>query len=71
MMGPLEPGAHAPQDVKAGARQLDPALEIQDVEGRAQVPVGDRLEVKGVGFALHAHDHVCAVVGADRHAGMG
>ena len=58
------------QHVEAAARQLDAALEVDDAQRLAQLPVRPRLEVEAARRALAAHHHVVAVVLADRHAGQ-
>ena len=42
--GPLQPGAQPLEDVEAGAGELDAALEIDDAQVFAQLPVGGRRE---------------------------
>ncbi len=69
--GPLESGPHPFEHVEAGAGELHPPLEVNDVQGRAQVPVGQRLKVELFGLAPGAHHHVFALVAAHGHALVG
>ena len=56
----LQPRAPALEHVEARARDLHAALEVDDAELRAEVPVRLRLEVEGALRALLAHDLVLA-----------
>ncbi len=68
---PLEPGPHPLEHVEASTRKLHPPLKVNDVQGRAQVPVGQRLKVELFGLTPGAHHHVFALVAAHRHALVG
>ncbi len=69
--GPLKLGPQALEDVEAGAGELHPSLEINDPQSRAQLPMGQRLEVELARLALGAHYHVLALVLAHGHLLVG
>ena len=68
---PLEPGTGAEVDGEAGAGDLGAALEVEDAEGRAEVPVGLGLEVEVARLADPPLDPVGGLVLALRHGVVG
>src|SRR6185295_14319768 len=66
--GALKQGAGAEVDGEAGAGELGTALEVEDAERRAEVPVGLGLEVELTGDPYRPLDAVGALVLADRDA---
>ena len=69
----LEAGAGTTEHVEAALSQLHATLEIDDVQGRAQIPVGLRLEALGgeiAGRAPAAHLGVVVLVLAHRRGGV-
>ena len=67
---PLQPRAGALQHVEARAAELDAALEVDDVQLRAEIPVRLRLEVERPRLPFFPDDHVLGVARPDRHAGV-
>ncbi len=67
---PLQPRARAFEHVEARAAELDPPLEVDDVQRSPQVPMRQRLEVERSQRPFLAHHHVLALVPTHRHAGM-
>ena len=68
--GALQPGPCAEVEREAGAGDLGGALEIQDAEARADVPVGLRLEVEARRLAPGLDHGVVRAVPADRYRGV-
>ena len=69
----LETGAGAAEHVEAALGQLHAALEIDDVQGRPQIPMGLRLEALGgeiAGRAPAAHLGIVVLVLAHRRGGV-
>ena len=64
---PRHPGARAHQEREPRTGRLHRALEIDDAEGRPEVPVRLGLEVERPGLAHPAHLDVVRRAGADRH----
>jgi len=64
-------GAGAEQHGEAGAGDLGGALEVDDAELRAQIPVRLRLEVERPRLAPRPHDDVVGGAPPDRHRRVG
>ena len=62
---PLEARPGAAEHVEARTGDLDAALEVDDAERRAQVPVRFRLEIEFRQLANRPEDHVLAFILAD------
>ncbi len=56
--GTLEPRAHSPEDGESRAGDLCCALEVENAQRGADVPVRERLEIEPGLFAPGAHDRV-------------
>ena len=67
---PLKPRGPAPGHGKAASRQLDPPLEIQPAQSRAQLPMRPDRKIKGWNRPPAADFHVVALVRAFGHAGV-
>jgi len=67
----LQAGARPGQDVEARPGLLDAALEIDDAQRRAKVPVGLRLKVEFRQRAVRGMRDVVRVAHANRHGLMG
>ena len=64
----LQPRAQPFIEHKAAARHLCAKLRVEDIEGRAQIPVGLWLEIEFRGFHKFPDFHIVAVVRARRDA---
>ena len=67
----LELRTHAGEKHEAALGQLHGALEIDDTERRAEVPVRDGLEVELARRAPRGDFHVVVLVGTDGHGRIG
>ena len=67
----LQPRAQPPVEGKARARDLGGALEVENAQLRAEVPVGLRFEVELPRLAHAPHLHVVFGIFAHRHGFMG
>src|SRR5438874_1453648 len=65
--GALQPGARVPEDEEARAGKLDAALEVDDAERLAQLPVWLRLEVVSLLDALGTHYDVARLIRSNGH----
>ncbi len=64
---PLQARTGAVQHVEARARHLRAALEVDDAERLADLPMRLRREVEGARRPDLAHHHIRVLVGSDRH----
>ncbi len=69
--GALEAGTLAEVDDEAGAGDLGGAVEVEDAEGLAELPVGLGGEVEGGDFAPGFFEAVAVLVLADRDVVLG
>jgi hypothetical protein len=69
--GSLEPGAGSFQHVEAAAGYLDAAFEVDNTQFFPEVPVGQRLKVKGFRFSPGADFHVIVIIHPDGDIRLG
>ena len=69
--GALQAGAGAAQHVEARAGELDAALEVDDAERLAELPVRSRRETELASRARGPHHDVLRLVRSDRYVRFG